>query len=73
MSSASPTRALGVQFVVGIHAVLGLPYDRHTLREQIASVERLAGVAAMRVYVGRLSRPLYRSTFISRKARLYER
>ena len=44
-------RANGGQFVVGIHAVPGLPYDGHTLKDQIAQVERLTGVAVTRAYV----------------------
>jgi len=44
-------RADGGQFVVGIRAVPGLPYDGHTLRDQIAQVERLTGMAVTRAYV----------------------
>ena len=44
-------RADGGQFVVGIRAVPGLPYDGHTLKDQIAQVERLTGVAVTRAYV----------------------
>ena len=44
-------RANGGQFVVGIRAVPGLPYDGHTLKDQIAQVERLTGVAVTRAYV----------------------
>ena len=36
---------------VGIRAVPGLPYDGHTLKDQIAQVERLTGVAVTRAYV----------------------
>ena len=41
-------RAEGGQFVLGIRAVPGLPYDGHTLKDQIAQVERLTGVAVTR-------------------------
>ena len=44
-------RANGGQFVVGTRAVPGLPYDGHTLKDQIAQVERLTGVAVTRAYV----------------------
>ena len=44
-------RADGGQFVVGVRAVPGLPYDGHTLRDQIAQVERLTGMAVTRAYV----------------------
>jgi IS5 family transposase len=44
-------RADGGQFVVGIRAVPGLPYDGHTLKDQIAQVERLTGVTVARAYV----------------------
>jgi len=44
-------RADGGQFIVGIRTVPGLPYDGHTLKDQIAQVERLTGTAVKRVYV----------------------
>jgi len=44
-------RADGGQFVVGVRTVPGLPYDGHTLRDQIAQVERLTGMAVTRAYV----------------------
>jgi IS5 family transposase len=44
-------RSGGGQFVVGIRAVAGLPYDGHTLKDQIAQVERLTGTLVKRVYV----------------------
>src|ERR1700731_2543726 len=44
-------RAEGGQFVLGIRAVPGLPYDGHTLKDQIAQVERITGVAVTRAYV----------------------
>ena len=44
-------RADGGQFVVGIRAVPGLPYDGHTLKDQIAQVERLTGMVVTRAYV----------------------
>ena len=44
-------RARGGQFVVGMRSVPGLPYDGHTLKDQIAQVERLTGVTVKRAYV----------------------
>ena len=44
-------RTAGGQFVLGIRAVPGLPYDGHTLKDQIAQVERLTGVTVTRAYV----------------------
>ena len=44
-------RADGGQFILGVRAAPGLPYDGHTLKDQIAQVERLTGVAVARVYV----------------------
>ncbi len=44
-------RAAGGQFVLGIKAMPGLPYDGHTLSGQIAQVERLTGEKVARVYV----------------------
>jgi IS5 family transposase len=44
-------RAAGGQFVLGIQAMPGLPYDGHTLKDQIAQVERLTGENVARVYV----------------------
>ena len=44
-------RAAGGQFVLGIQARPGLPYDGHTLSGQIAQVERLTGETVARVYV----------------------
>jgi IS5 family transposase len=44
-------RADGGQFILGIRAVPGLPYDGHTLKDQIAQVERLTGVKVTRAYV----------------------
>lgn len=44
-------RADGGQFIVGIQAVPGLPYDGHTLKYQIAQVERLTGSKVTRAYV----------------------
>jgi IS5 family transposase len=37
--------------VLGIQAMPGLPYDGHTLKDQIAQVERLTGENVARVYV----------------------
>ena len=44
-------RADGGQFVVGIRTCPGLPYDEHTLKDQITQVVRLTGIAVARVYV----------------------
>jgi len=44
-------RAKAGQFVVGAQACPGLPYDGHTIRGQIAQVERLTGVQVKRAYV----------------------
>lgn len=44
-------RAAGGQFVLGVQALPGLPYDGHTLKGQIAQVERLTGETVARVYV----------------------
>jgi transposase, IS5 family len=44
-------RAAGGQFVLGIQAMPGLPYDGHALKDQIAQVERLTGEDVARVYV----------------------
>ena len=44
-------RAAGGQFVLGVKAMPGLPYDGHTLSGQIAQVERLTGEKVARVYV----------------------
>ena len=43
--------AAGGQFVLGIQTMPGLPYDGHTLKDQIAQVERLTGEKVARVYV----------------------
>lgn len=44
-------RTRGGQFVLGMHALPGNPYDGHTLTGQIAQVERLTGIAVRRAYV----------------------
>lgn len=44
-------KSKGGQFVVGAHACPGLPYDGHTLKAQIAQVERLTGAKVKRAYV----------------------
>ena len=41
----------GGQFIVGARACPGLPYDGHTLKDQIAQIERLTGVKVRRAYV----------------------
>jgi IS5 family transposase len=46
-------RAPGGQFVVGIRALPGNPYDGHTLAAQIEETERLTGVRIERAYVDR--------------------
>ena len=40
-------------FVVGIQALPGNPYDGHTLREAVSQAERLAGIAAKELFVDR--------------------
>ena len=45
------TRAPGGQFVLGVRALPGNPYDGHTLAAQIAQVERLTGEQVERAYV----------------------
>ena len=46
-------RTAGGQFIVGMQALPGSPYDGHTLTGQIAQVERLTGIAVERAYVDR--------------------
>tara|TARA_R110000782_G_C14780247_1_gene409870 strand:- start:93 stop:1427 length:1335 start_codon:yes stop_codon:yes gene_type:complete len=46
-------RTAGGQFIVGMQALPGSPYDGHTLTGQIAQVERLTGVTVERAYVDR--------------------
>jgi IS5 family transposase len=46
-------RAPGGQFVVGMRALPGNPFDGHTLAAQMAQTERLTGVAIERAYVDR--------------------
>jgi IS5 family transposase len=46
-------RSAGGQFIVGMQALPGNPYDGHTLSGQIKQIERLTGVAVERAYVDR--------------------
>ena len=46
-------RARGGQFILGMHALPGNPFDGHTLTGQIAQVERITGIEAARAYVDR--------------------
>jgi IS5 family transposase len=46
-------KAPGGQFVVGMRALPGNPYDGHTLAAQMAQTERITGVAIERAYVDR--------------------
>jgi IS5 family transposase len=46
-------RTAGGQFIVGMQALPGNPYDGHTLTGQIAQVERLTGITVERAYVDR--------------------
>jgi IS5 family transposase len=46
-------RTAGGQFIVGMQALPGSPYDGHTLSGEIEQVERLTGVAVERAYVDR--------------------
>ncbi len=45
--------APGGQFVLGVRALPGNPYDGHTLAEQLAQVARITGVQIGRAYVDR--------------------
>jgi transposase, IS5 family len=44
-------RTDGGQFIVGMMAMPGSPYDGHTLQQQIDQVERMTGVTVERAYV----------------------
>jgi IS5 family transposase len=46
-------KAPGGQFVAGMRALPGNPYDGHTLAEQMAQTERITGVVIERAYVDR--------------------
>ena len=46
-------RTAGGQFIVGMQALPGSPYDGHTLSGQLEQVERLTGIAVERAYVDR--------------------
>jgi IS5 family transposase len=46
-------RAVGGQFIVGMKAMPGNPYDGHTLKKQIEQVERITGGKVKRAYVDR--------------------
>lgn len=46
-------RTAGGQFIVGMQALPGSPYDGHTLSGQIEQVERLTGITVARAYVDR--------------------
>ena len=46
-------RARGGQFILGMHALPGNPFDGHTLSGQIAQVERITGIEVTRAYVDR--------------------
>jgi IS5 family transposase len=46
-------RTAGGQFIIGMQALPGSPYDGHTLSGQIEQVERLTGIAIERAYVDR--------------------
>lgn len=60
-------RTAGGQFIVGMQALPGSPYDGHTLTGQIEQVERLTGIAVDRAYVDRG----YRGHKHSGKAKVY--
>ena len=51
--AAGNARAPSGQFVLGVRALPGNPYDGHTLAAQIAQIVRLAGERAERAYVYR--------------------
>ena len=46
-------RTAGGQFIIGMQALPGSPYDDHTLSGQIEQNERLTGIAVERAYVDR--------------------
>jgi transposase, IS5 family len=46
-------RAAGGQFILGMKAMPGNPYDGHTLEGQIAQLERITGCKVTRAYVDR--------------------
>jgi IS5 family transposase len=46
-------RTAGGQFIIGMQALPGSPYDGHTLSGQIEQIERLTGVLVERAYVDR--------------------
>lgn len=46
-------RTAGGQFIIGMQALPGSPYDGHTLSGQIEQVERLTGIAVARAFVDR--------------------
>jgi len=46
-------RTAGGQFIIGMQALPGSPYDGHTISGQIEQVERLTGTAVERAYVDR--------------------
>jgi IS5 family transposase len=46
-------RTAGGQFIIGMQALPGSPYDGHTLTGQIEQVERLTGIVVERAYVDR--------------------
>ena len=46
-------RTAGGQFIIGMQALPGSPYDGHTLSGQIEQVERLTGITVERAYVDR--------------------
>jgi IS5 family transposase len=46
-------RTAGGQFILGMQALPGNPYDGHTLSGQIEQVERLTGITVARAYVDR--------------------
>jgi IS5 family transposase len=60
-------RTAGGQFIIGMQALPGSPYDGHTLTGQLEQVERLTGIAVERAYVDRG----YRGHKHSGKAKVY--
>jgi transposase, IS5 family len=60
-------RTAGGQFIIGMQALPGNPYDGHTLTGQIEQVERLTGITVERAYVDRG----YRGHRHSGKAKVY--
>jgi len=51
--AATNARTAGGQFIIGMQALPGSPYDGHTVSDQIEQIERLTGIAVERAYLDR--------------------